>query len=67
MLVLTRRMGEAILIADTQVRITVLSIRGGRIQLGVSAPDAVKVLRAELLHEEGGSEGFGESTFGTGH
>lgn len=67
MLVLTRKMGEAILLPDSQVRITVLAIRGGRIQLGVTAPDSIKVLRAELSLEEEGCDGFGDNSFGANH
>jgi len=48
MLVLTRRIGEAILIADDVV-VTLLDIRGSRVRLGVSAPNAVRVVRQEVL------------------
>jgi carbon storage regulator len=47
MLVLSRRNGEAICIRD-QVVITVLSIRGNRVQLGIEAPADVAVRRREL-------------------
>ncbi len=48
MLVLTRKAGESIKIADN-VTVTVLSIDGSRIRLGVEAPRAVHVVRGELL------------------
>ena len=48
MLVLTRKIGEAIQIGD-QVSIEVLEVRGGRVRLGISAPSDVGVHRSELL------------------
>jgi len=47
MLVLTRKVGEAIVIAD-KITVRVLSISGGRVRLGVEAPDELLVLRGEL-------------------
>jgi len=48
MLVLTRKTGEAIQIGD-DVTIEVLEMRGGRVRLGISAPNDVSVNRSELL------------------
>lgn len=48
MLVLTRKLGEAIQIAD-DVTIEVLEVRGGRVRLGITAPQNIHVHRAELL------------------
>ncbi len=50
MLVLTRRINEAILLGE-DVRITVLEIEGERVRLGIEAPHSLKILRAELLAE----------------
>jgi carbon storage regulator CsrA len=47
MLVLTRKLGEEILIGDN-IRITVARINGNRVALGIGAPDSVRILRAEL-------------------
>ena len=47
MLVLTRRVGETIVI-DNEVRVTVLSVQGDRIRLGVAAPPDVAVDRQEV-------------------
>ena len=47
MLVLTRKVGERIVIGDAVV-IEVLGIDGNRVRLGVRAPGSVAVLRAEL-------------------
>ena len=48
MLVLSRKVGESILINES-IRITVVqSAKNGRIRLGIDAPPEVKVLREEL-------------------
>ncbi len=47
MLVLTRKVGESLLIGDNiEVRIT--QIRGGQVRVSVVAPKSVKVVRGEL-------------------
>lgn len=47
MLVLSRKIGEVICVGD-EVRITVLSVQGQQVRLGITAPRQVHVLRAEL-------------------
>ena len=47
MLVLTRREGEEIVIAGN-IRVTVVSLEGGKVRLGVSAPASVPVHRKEV-------------------
>jgi carbon storage regulator CsrA len=54
MLVLTRRVGEEVVLPDVRVRFTVLSVSGGRIRVGVVAPTAVAVLRGELAADAAG-------------
>jgi carbon storage regulator len=49
MLVLTRRVGERIVI-DNRIVIEVLSVKGSRVRIGVQSPPGVTVLRDELLH-----------------
>lgn len=49
MLVLTRRIGEQIVIDDV-ISVTVLSIKGDNARLGISAPPSVCVDRSEV-HE----------------
>jgi carbon storage regulator len=49
MLVLTRRLGEEIVI-DGNIRVTVVGIQGDKIRLGVTAPKFITVDRAEI-HE----------------
>lgn len=46
MLVLTRKFNESINIGDNIV-VTVKSIKGGRIQLGIEAPASVSIRRVE--------------------
>jgi carbon storage regulator len=50
MLVLSRKIGEAIMVGDN-IRITVVDIRGGKVRLGIAAPEDVIVDRQEL-HEK---------------
>ncbi|WP_434771237.1 carbon storage regulator CsrA [Pseudomonas entomophila] len=49
MLILTRKVGETIVINDN-IRVTVLSVKGNQIRLGVEAPEDVSVHRQEI-HE----------------
>jgi carbon storage regulator len=48
MLVLSRRVGEEIVI-DGNIRITVVALRGQQVRLGITAPKSVAVAREELL------------------
>ena len=48
MLVLSRRVGESVMIGDDVV-VTVLDVRGEVVRLGVAAPRSVAVHREELL------------------
>ena len=47
MLVLTRKRGEQIVIADN-IMITVIEIRGGKVRLGIQAPTEIPVHRKEV-------------------
>ncbi len=48
MLVLTRKVGETIVI-NNNIHITLASVRGGTVRLGVTAPPTVRVARAETV------------------
>jgi carbon storage regulator len=50
MLILTRRVGEAIKI-NGDVTITVLAIRGNQVRLGIKAPTDVTVHREEIYQK----------------
>ncbi|MGE7761806.1 carbon storage regulator CsrA [Peribacillus sp. NPDC097895] len=47
MLVLTRKLNEAIMIGD-DIEITILSIEGEQIKLGINAPKNVDIHRKEI-------------------
>jgi len=47
MLILTRRIGESLMIGDN-VNVTVLGIRGNQVRIGVNAPKDVAVHREEI-------------------
>lgn len=47
MLILTRRVGESIVIGES-IRITVLGVKGNHVRLGVQAPKDVPVDREEI-------------------
>jgi carbon storage regulator len=47
MLILTRRVGETLIIED-KVSVTVLSIKGNQVRIGVNAPKEVTVHREEI-------------------
>ena len=47
MLILTRRIGETIIIGDN-VSVTVLGVKGNQVRLGVNAPKDVSVHREEI-------------------
>ena len=48
MLVLSRKIGERIIINDN-VTVEVLQIMGNRVRLGITAPTGVPILREELV------------------
>jgi carbon storage regulator len=48
MLVLSRKLGEKVVVPDCQLAITVLGIEGGRVRLGIAAPQEVSVFREEV-------------------
>ena len=47
MLILTRRVGETLMIGD-EVTVTVLDIKGNQVRIGVNAPKEVAVHREEI-------------------
>ena len=51
MLVLTRKKDETLQIGDA-ITITVLKVKGNSVQLGIEAPQDVRVLRSELLDRD---------------
>jgi len=47
MLILTRRVGETLMIGD-EVSVTVLGVKGNQVRIGVNAPRDVSVHREEI-------------------
>ncbi len=58
MLILTRRVGETLMIGD-DVTMTVLGVKGNQVRIGVNAPRDVSVHREEIyfkiMNEKSGS------------
>lgn len=51
MLVLTRREGETLVI-DGNIKVTVLSVKGSQVRVGIEAPQEILIHRQELLESE---------------
>jgi carbon storage regulator len=47
MLILTRRIGETLMIGD-DIEVTVLGVKGNQVRLGIKAPKDVRVNREEI-------------------
>jgi len=63
MLILTRRVGETVMIGE-EVSVTVLGVKGNQVRVGINAPKNVAVHREEIfdrIKSEDGSSEQGDS------
>jgi len=66
MLTLTRKEGQTIAIenniSEERITIKVARLRAGRVRLAIDAPDAVKILRGELIDDDTPDDDTPENT-----
>lgn len=66
MLILTRRVGETLMVGD-DVTVTVLGVKGNQVRIGVNAPKEVAVHREEIyqrIQREKDGGGEAEDSYG---
>lgn len=49
MLVLSRKINEALVIQDGEIRIVVIAVQGDQVKLGIDAPRHIAVMREEIF------------------
>jgi len=49
MLIMTRRVGETLIIGDDEIDITILGVKGNQVRVGVNAAKEVSVHREEIF------------------
>jgi carbon storage regulator len=66
MLILTRRVGETLMIGD-DVTVTVLGVKGNQVRIGVNAPKDVAVHREEIYERIRKENDMGETKVDSGN
>jgi carbon storage regulator len=59
MLILTRRVGESVVIGE-DVTVTVLGVKGNQVRIGINAPKTVAVHREEIFERIKSGRGAGD-------
>ena len=52
MRVLSRKIGERILVPHCELAVTVIAVEGKAVRLGISAPEGIAVYREEVWHQK---------------
>lgn len=63
MLVLTRKVGESLLIGD-EIEVTLLDIKGDSVRIGIKAPRETRIQRAEIVAAVGNENASAASANG---
>jgi carbon storage regulator CsrA len=51
MLILSRKVGEGIVVVEPRMRIVVCEIKAGRVRIGIEADEEVRIVREELVQQ----------------
>lgn len=61
MLVLTRSVGERLMINGGEIKLSVLDVKGSQVRIGIEAPKEVTIHREEVLHRIQAQEAEGSA------
>ncbi|AEW06572.1 carbon storage regulator, CsrA [Sulfobacillus acidophilus DSM 10332] len=66
MLVLARKVNEAVLLMDGTVRIVVLGVQGDQVKLGIEAPRSIAIMREEIFEAQSENQRAAQSVLPEG-